>query len=55
MMVGDGVNDVLVLVIVDIGVFMGSGFDVLFEIVDIIFMNNKIENIDKIFRILKVN
>ena len=34
---------------------MGSGSDVSLETADIIFMNNKIENIDKIFRISKAN
>lgn len=30
-MIGDGINDVLVLVLVDIGIVMGSGSDVVIE------------------------
>lgn len=37
-MVGDGVNDVLVLVIVDIGIVIGLGFDVVKEMGGIIFV-----------------
>lgn len=38
-MVGDGVNDVLVLVVVDLGIVMGvMGIDVVIEIVDVVLM-----------------
>lgn len=37
-MVGDGINDVLVFKVVDVGIVMGGGIDVVFEIVDMVFM-----------------
>lgn len=40
LMVGDGINDVFVFVIVNVGVVMGEGMDVVFEIVDIVLMKN---------------
>lgn len=39
-MVGDGINDVLVFVKVDIGIVIGSGMDVVIEFVDIVFMKS---------------
>lgn len=40
-MVGDGINDVFVLVVVDVGIVMGVvGFVVVMEIVDVVFMIN---------------
>lgn len=41
-MVGDGINDVFVLVIVSIGVVMGEGIDVVLEIVDVVLMKNEL-------------
>lgn len=37
-MVGDGINDVLVLVVVDVGIVMGGGIDVVMYVVGIILM-----------------
>lgn len=40
-MVGDGINDVFVLVVVDVGIVMGVvGLVVVMEIVDVVFMIN---------------
>lgn len=36
--VGDGINDVLVLVEVDVGFVIGIGIDIVIEIVDVVFM-----------------
>lgn len=37
--VGDGINDVFVIVWVDVGIVMGGlGFDVVIEIVDVVLM-----------------
>lgn len=37
-MVGDGVNDVLVFVNVDVGIVMGGGIDVVVEVFDLVLM-----------------
>lgn len=37
--IGDGVNDVLVLCVVDVGVVIVSGLDVVIEVVDFVFMD----------------
>lgn len=37
-MIGDGINDVLVFVLVDVGFVIGIGMDVVIESVDIILM-----------------
>lgn len=39
-MVGDGINDVLVFVKVDVGIVIGSGMDVVIEFVDIVLVKN---------------
>lgn len=39
-MVGDGINDVLVMKAVVIGIVMGSGIDVVLEIVDAVLIYN---------------
>lgn len=40
-MIGDGVNDLLVLKMVDIGILMGKlGMDVVKEVVDVIFVDD---------------
>lgn len=45
-MVGDGVNDVLVMVKSMVGIVMGVvGLDVVLEIVDIVLMVDKLENL----------
>lgn len=41
-MVGDGINDVLVFVLVDVGMVMGSGMDIVMEIVDVMLMNSSL-------------
>lgn len=44
-MIGDGVNDVLVLVIVDVGIVVGSGSDIVVEIVGIVLVNSNLKDI----------
>lgn len=44
-MVGDGINDVLVFVYVVVGIVMGEGMDIVMEIVDVVLMKNDLEKI----------
>lgn len=44
-MVGDGINDMLVFVIVDIGMVIGIGMDIVMEIVDIMLICGDLNSI----------
>lgn len=49
-MVGDGINDVFVFVIVNIGMVIGMGMDVVMEVVDIMLICGDLNSIvDVIF------
>lgn len=44
-MVGDGINDLLVLVVVDVGMVIGVGMDIVIEVVDIVLMKSNLEDV----------
>lgn len=52
-MVGDGINDVLVLVNVDIGVVMGDGIDIVIDVVDVVVMKNDFFKLGYVYCVLK--
>lgn len=52
--VGDGINDILVLVCVDVGIVMGGlGLDVVIEVVDIVIMIDEFLKIVIVVKIVK--
>lgn len=44
-MVGDGVNDFSVLVVLDVGIVIGVGIDIVIEVVDYVLMRNSLEDV----------
>lgn len=53
-MVGDGVNDVLVFVVVDVGIVMGGGMDVVMEFVGVMLLGGDLLGIVKVCCLLGV-
>lgn len=52
--VGDGINDILVLVRVDIGIVMGGfGVDVVIDVVDVVIMNDEFFKIGIVVFVVK--
>lgn len=51
--VGDGINDVLVFVYVDVGIVIGIGIDVVIEFVDVVLMLGDLCGVVNVYEVLK--
>lgn len=52
-MVGDGINDVLSLVCVLIGMVIGVGIDIVIDFVDVVLINSDLKDILYFFDLVK--